>query len=302
MPTPPQPPQPPQPSQHPSERPSENTYILDSQSAAEMSRLMDQDHLLTQGMGGLFPNEFDFTNTQRILDIACGPGGWALEMAFAHADVEVIGIDISEKMISYANTQARIQGLSNASFRLMNALEPLDFPAASFDIINARFLVGFMPRTAWPTLLQQCMRLLRPGGTLRFTELDEPGTTNSLAFEYWKQLTFRAVQQAGMTASPDGRTFGIMALLPRLFRDAGFEQLQYQGHIIDFSAGTPSFESMYQNCVVAFQLVQPFLRKMKVAPEEELNRCYQQMLLEMVDPDFCAIWYYLSVMARKPRE
>jgi len=31
---------------------NENTYLLDTESPAEMARLINQDHLLTQGMGG----------------------------------------------------------------------------------------------------------------------------------------------------------------------------------------------------------------------------------------------------------
>jgi ubiquinone/menaquinone biosynthesis C-methylase UbiE len=279
---------------------TKNTYILGAESAAEMARLMEQDHLITQGMGGLFPHELDLTDIHHILDVACGPGGWALETAFAHADVEVVGVDISEQMIAYANAQARVQGLANASFRTMNVLQPFTFSDHSFDLVNARFLVGFMPRATWSSLLRECMRILRPGGILRLTEFDEPGMTNSPAFEHWKQLTFRATQQAGMTSSPDGRHFGATPLLPRMLVDAGCQQLHHHAYVIDFSAGTDAYESMYQNCVVAFQLLQPFLIKMNITTVEEAERNYQQMLLEMREPSFCALWYYLSVWGKKP--
>src|SRR5260370_28635541 len=129
---------------------SGNVYISDSESGAEMARLLDQDRLITNGMGGLFPElSNDFSRIYRILDGACGPGGWALEIAFKYPEIEVVGFDVSKAMIDYANVQARVQGLENASFRLMNLLKPLDFSDNSFDFSNVRF-VNFLPSSTWP--------------------------------------------------------------------------------------------------------------------------------------------------------
>src|SRR5690348_8946386 len=96
-----------------------STYILDSESTAEMARLARQDRLITQGMGGLFPERDDIAGIGRILDIGCGPGGWTLEVAFNYPGVQVTGIDISQIMIQYAQTHATLQGLENASFHVM---------------------------------------------------------------------------------------------------------------------------------------------------------------------------------------
>jgi len=281
--------------------PDENAYILDAESVAEMARLMKQDHLITEGMGGLFPERDDISTMHDILDIACGPGGWALDVAFEYPEIKVVGIDISRTMVQYARTRAKAQLLGNASFIIMNALGPLEFDDASFDLVNARFLVGFMPQAAWPTFLQECRRITRPGGIIRLTEFDEPGTTNSAAFEYWKAIVFCAVQKAGFTSSPDGRNYGIMPRLGRLLQNAGCQQIGLQAHVIDFSSGTEAYETMYQNCKVAFQLVQPFLLKMGVATQEELEEGYQQMLMEMMSEEFCAVWSYITAWGQIPR-
>src|SRR5579859_2108688 len=98
---------------------SENVYFNDPESGAEMARLIDQDHLINQGMGGLLSERSnDFSGIRHILDIGCGPAGWALEVAFALPEIEVIGFDISQAMIDYARTRARVQGLHNASFQV----------------------------------------------------------------------------------------------------------------------------------------------------------------------------------------
>src|SRR5689334_21298094 len=119
----------------------QNTYVIDTESAAEMARLMRQDQLMTAGMGGIL-SEIDLSGIQRVLDLACGPGGWPLDVAYTYSDMEVVGVDISERMITYARAQAQVQQRTNVSFRVMNILQPLDFADASFDLINARFLSG----------------------------------------------------------------------------------------------------------------------------------------------------------------
>src|SRR5206468_10613179 len=111
---------------------------------------------------------------------------------------------------------------------------------------------------------QEYVRITRPGGVIRLTEFDEPGTTNSAASEHWMVLTFRATRLARLPASPDGRHFGITPRLSSLLRKAGCQNIGSKAHVIDFSSWTAAYESMYQNCEVAFKLLQPFLVKMGV--------------------------------------
>jgi hypothetical protein len=64
---------------------SQQTYVIDAESAAEMSRLLEQDRLLTSHLGGLLPERTDLAPMQWVLDLACGPGGWAQAVALARA-------------------------------------------------------------------------------------------------------------------------------------------------------------------------------------------------------------------------
>ena len=61
--------------------PQENRYFIDTESAAEMGRLLGQERLLTKEMGGLLPPNLDPARVHQVLDIACGPGGWCQELA-----------------------------------------------------------------------------------------------------------------------------------------------------------------------------------------------------------------------------
>ncbi|HLZ64458.1 MAG TPA: class I SAM-dependent methyltransferase, partial [Ktedonosporobacter sp.] len=141
------------------------SYFIDQENAAEMARLLAQDRLLTQGMGGLLAERPNLVSIQSVLDLACGPGGWALDLAREYPQIEVYGVDISQRMIAYAQALAQSQGRRNAHFFIMDVTQPLDFPDASFDLINVRFMLGFLRASRWPDLFQECQRLLRPGGT-----------------------------------------------------------------------------------------------------------------------------------------
>ena len=277
---------------------SGNVYISDSESGAEMVRLLDQDRLITKGMGGLFPERSnDFTGIHRVLDAACGPGGWALEVAFTHQEIEVVGFDVSEAMIDYANTQARVQGLDNASFQVMNLLKPLNFPANSFDLVNVRF-VNFLPATAWLQFVHELARITRPGGFIRLTESEWWYFSTSPALENLNALVIQAIKVQG-GFSQTGRFTGILPMLGSLLQDAGCVNIKLISHAIDFSFGTEAYEGFRRDASVVFKLFQPFIIRMGVATQEELDKLYNQMLLDMLREDFRGLMLPLTALGQK---
>ena len=280
---------------------SKNTYVIDAENAAEMARLITQDRILTRCMGGLFQPQLDLTGLHNILDIACGPGGWALDVARAYPALQVTGIDISRIMTEFDRYQAREQELPNAHFVVMNALKPLDFPDNSFDFVNARFVSSFIPRSAWGQFMQETKRVLRPGGTIRLTEY-EANICNSFAIEKLGELTAKALQKAGLSFSPTGWQVAITPMLGKFLRDAGYQHIEKTAHIIDASAGAVEYTSQFQNTLVAGKLIQPFLVKMGVTTPQEAESLYEQAIEEMMAPDYCALFYFLSAWGEKPRE
>ena len=273
---------------------SKGTYMLDSESTAEMTRLIRQDRLITQGMGGLFPERSDLEGIHRVLDIACGPGGWALEVAFTFPEVQVIGVDISQTMIAFARAQAQVQGLNNASFQVMDVTQRLDFPDTSFDLVNARALALFMPPVAWSGLMQECVRVLRPGGIIRLTDY-EIGFTSAPAFEEISTLFTQGLKRAGQSFSPTGVHVGLVPMFGQFLRDAGCERIQHMAHAIDFSAGTEANQSFYHDMMVAFKLAEPFLLKWQVTTAEVYADLYQRMQIEILSEDFRSYWFVLTV-------
>lgn len=278
---------------------NENTYVLDAESATEMARLMHQDALVTQTMGGLFPERDDLANIHAILDIGCGPGAWVLDIAREYPEIEVTGIDISQTMVEYARAHVRARGFSNAKFKIMNALKPLDFPDNSFDLVNARTITAFMYPAAWSVLLQEVMRICRPGGIIRLTEGELP-LTNSLAYETLNGMLSQAMFLAKRTFSPDGRNLGITPMLGRLLRDAGFQNIQEKIYVSEYVPGTDVYEGLYQDAQIGFPLVSPFLIQLGLTTPEEFERLHQQLLAEMLSDDFCAVGFLMTVWGHKP--
>jgi ubiquinone/menaquinone biosynthesis C-methylase UbiE len=287
------------PQSQPALRKQTNTYIMDQQNAAEMARLLQQGRLLTDVMSGLFPDALDLSRVHDVLDIACGPGGWVLDVARTYPQMQVTGFDIDRMLVEYARAQAVAYHLGNVSFKTMDATKTLKFPTASFDFINARLLVGFMLPQKWPRLLQECQRLLRPGGIIRLTECEVAISSSPASEQLYGMLT-HALKLAGQSFHPDGRVAGITPVLRRLLRDAGCQHITHTAYAVDFSFGSEAYSSGYEDFQAAFKLIQPFFVRMGVATEDEIESLYQQALLEMQQADFCAIWYYLSVWGMKP--
>ncbi len=284
-----------------SEDENTNQYVIDAENATEMARLLEQDRQMTESMGGIFSERRpeEFSSIKRVLDLACGPGGWVHEVADTFPQMEVVGVDLSERMIGYARAHAHVRKLANVSFRNMDVTRPLDFPDSSFDLVNARCIFAFMSPQHWPSLLKECKRVLRPGGTIRLTE-GEWGVGTTPAYETYLAFFFEAMQRAGRSFSATGRHVGITPVLARMLREAGFSHIQQKAHIHDFSYGMQAHDGFTFDLKLLFKLLQPFITKMEVATQEQLDTLYEQALNEMQSEEFCAIAFYLTVWGEKP--
>lgn len=287
------------------ERPSRkrgDTYLLDQENAAEMARLEIQGQLLTRGMGGTLPELGNrlLEGSVRVLDLGCGPGEWVRQVARDYPHGEVIGVDISQIMVAYAQSKAQQTGVSNACFLRRNILDPLDFPAGSFDLVNARFLVGVLHTDRWPGFVQECVRLTRPDGWIRLTEFDNPGHTNKAAcerFAHWVVETCRRGNY-GFATTPD--TPLITPMLARLLREAGCDEVWQHTHHLDFSFGTDLFESQCQNYRVAYKQAQPLFVQMGITTQQEVEAAYEDLLAELKSEDFRGTWSFVTAVGHKP--
>ncbi len=277
-----------------------NYYIL-GDSQAEMLHLIESDRYFTKSMGGLLPEqpEARLLRIHDVLDIGCGPGGWVLGLAQEFPDMQVTGLDISAGMIGYAKLLARASGLDNAHFRVGNALEPLDFPDDSFDLVNARQLEGVIPTASWPTLLQEMVRLTRPGGIVRLAG-NEWGVSNSLAFETVHALTLQGNLAFGLNHGPDARTWGLVAMASRYLRDAGCVNIQERPSFVDFSTGAEQHQDIRKMWSISAELLEPFFLKAGVTTPAAYEQLKRQMAIEMDEESFHGIIYTMTAWGQKP--
>jgi ubiquinone/menaquinone biosynthesis C-methylase UbiE len=102
------------------------------------------------------------TPGERVLELACGPGGVGLEAA-SHVGPtgEVVLSDIAAGMTEIAEARAAARGLPNVSARVRD-LEQIDEPDGSFDVVLCR--EGLMFAVDPARASREIARVLRPGG------------------------------------------------------------------------------------------------------------------------------------------
>ena len=101
---------------------------------------------------------------ERVLALAAGPG----DVGFLAAERvrpggTLVSSDAAEGMIELARTRAAEQGIENVEFRQLQ-LEWIDLETASVDAILCRW--GVMLTIDPGAALQECRRVLRPGGRI----------------------------------------------------------------------------------------------------------------------------------------
>lgn len=98
----------------------------------------------------------------RVLDVGCGSGYFAQEMARLGA--RVTGIDISPRMIEHARREEEAAPLG-IDYHVCDAVETgARFAAGSFDMATSCMALQDMPDV--PTVLRGVAETLRPGGRL----------------------------------------------------------------------------------------------------------------------------------------
>jgi SAM-dependent methyltransferase len=107
---------------------------------------------------------------QRVLDAGCGIAVPALYFA-THALVHVDGITISKRQHDAALQKIAAADLSDRVKVVQGDYHDLakHFPAGAYDVVY--FLESFGHSTAKRRLLEQCWKVLKPGGTLYIKDL-----------------------------------------------------------------------------------------------------------------------------------
>jgi SAM-dependent methyltransferase len=106
---------------------------------------------------------------RRILDMGCTVGHSTLPYKELFPEAEVWGIDVGGPMIRYAHARAGAMGL-DVNFAQMNA-EKTEFEDGYFDLVVSHILLHETSGKAMPRIVEECFRVLRPGGLMIHADL-----------------------------------------------------------------------------------------------------------------------------------
>lgn len=272
-------------------------FVQDRQNKNELFRLAIQDQMITQAMGGIFSELDNSTPIQHVLDIGCGAGSWIIEAAQTFPTMSLVGIDISPRMIEYAQKIASTQSISErVKFQVMDALQTLVFPVDSFDLVNIRLGTSFIRTWDWPHVLLEMLRVTRPGGTIRIMESGVISDNKRGAHLHLHNMFVCALFQSGHLF--EQKSTGLIEQLPRLLTQHDCHNVQTKDYELIYEAGTEAGEIYYENFAHLFQILRPFIHKWGCA-SEEYDAIYKQALSEIQQPDFRASWHLLCAWGTK---
>jgi len=280
--------------------PQRRDYFLDQTN--ENTRLRRQHELMKTATGWLVPPEIDPDAVHDVLDLACGPGSWALDFARAYPCARVVGVDRAKIALVEARRLAARENLSNVEFQEVDILGEagLPFPDSRFDLVWARALFLHLPVATWEPLLHEVYRVLRPNGA--FVALDNDGMSGSTTNEAYRRLnellTELLIQNGGMPR------FG--PLSPGILRRVGFERLWMRPHYQALSSQVGDrpvcleTQRAWSNALNALYNARTAIVEAGLTTVEEFNRLFEEACRVFEeDPDQVTIELAFMVSGRK---
>ncbi|MCY9514809.1 class I SAM-dependent methyltransferase [Paenibacillus apiarius] len=162
-------------------------------------------------------HQADLRPGQRVLDLACGTGTLTLMIKQAQLEAEIIGLDADPEVLAIAKTKAE-QNQLDISFQKGMSLD-LPFPDAHLDHIFSSLFFHHLTLEMKRKTLEELLRTLRPGGQINIIDFEKP-------HNLWMRIAFLPIQLLDGFETTKDHAKGI---LPQLFRQSGFEEVQQTG-------------------------------------------------------------------------
>lgn len=115
----------------------------------------------------------------RVLDLGCGTG-LPTALQLAKAGCEVVGVDLSDRMVAVARENVPAGSFHRADIADLRPGGPLDL--GRFDAVAAFFSLLMLPRAEIPLALRTIHHLLVPGGLLALSMVEADVDDFSIPF------------------------------------------------------------------------------------------------------------------------
>ncbi len=255
--------------------------------AGEIERLHIQSAAMAPGTEAML-DLIGVAEGWRCLDIGCGPGGITPLMSKrVGASGRVVGLDRDEQFLAHARANAP----ANVEFRQGDAYQS-DLPAESFDLVHMRFVASTAGEPE--RLIQEAMRLAKPGGTVALQEPD--GTTLNCypphpAWDRLKTALLGAFKGVGADLE---MAHNLYALAQR----CGLEDVQYRPFLI----GVRSTDPMVDYLPSTVESLRGTVTKLGLIPDGEFAAALEACRAHLRRPDTVFTMYTVAqVWGRKPR-
>jgi ubiquinone/menaquinone biosynthesis C-methylase UbiE len=208
-------------------------------------------------------NAADLRSGERVLELACGPGGLGLDAAELVApEGEVVLSDIAPQMTAIAAERARARGLDNVAVRELD-LEAIQEPDASYDAVLCREGLMLVPEPA--RAAGEVRRVLRPGGRAVVS------VWAARERNPWLTAMLEAVgAQLGGTFPPPGMpgplSLGADGKLLETLSDGGFDDVEI--HEVEVPWRGAGFDEWWQRTTA---LAGPLAKLLEAQPAEALD-------------------------------
>ena len=140
---------------------------------------------------------------RRILDVATGTGDLAIAMARRIKDVQILAVDLSERMLDVARRKVEVRGLDGRIVLDRADAEHLDVATASVDVATVAFGVRNFGDLA--AGLRELARTLKPGGKVVILEFSRPA--NPIFRALYEFYSCRILPRIGGLISRDRRAY-----------------------------------------------------------------------------------------------
>jgi SAM-dependent methyltransferase len=226
-----------------------------------------------------------------VLDVGCGVGSIALDLAPTVAPGRIVGIDADPGQIESARRSAAERGIDNAEFLTASVYE-LPFPDATFDVVYANAVLMYVREQV--LALGEMRRVLRRGGLAAVTD-DDLGTVvmspEIPALELGPRLFERAVAHEGGNARYSRR-------LRTLMLEAGFSRTQGVAHAPEVYGDLASTRWFAEFAVGLFSA--PDMAKVIVGEGWATQAELESLLTALREwgelPDAFAAWLYCGAL------